>query len=119
MHRHVKGQGRATPPPQAAPAVVHDNGAEELQSSSLDAANPQAEVCIYTPLGAVCVNVVASVAYAGQLAPGEVLCILIDQHALCHVCISVAAFDVVCPQWLNSCCATVGPHQSFAQSHST
>lgn len=67
MHRHVKGQGRATPPPQAAPAVVHDTGAEQLQSSSMDAASSQAEVCICTPHAAVLVSVAASVTYAGRV----------------------------------------------------
>lgn len=75
MHRHVKGQGRATPPPQAAPAVVHDTGAEQPQSSSMDAATSQAGVRICAPHAAVCVNVIASVVYALQLTPCVMWCI--------------------------------------------
>ena len=85
MHRHVKGQGRATPPPQAVPAVVHDTGAEQLQSSMMDAASSQAEVCVCTPDRAVHVTVVAYVTYAGQLAPCEVVCRPIGMHVLSRV----------------------------------
>lgn len=49
MHRHVKGPGRATPPPQAAPVGISNSGAEELQSFPMDAEATHTEVCIYTP----------------------------------------------------------------------
>lgn len=92
MHRHVKGPGRATPPPQAAPANVHEPGAEQLQSSSMDAASSQAQVCNQIPHAAVCVIMVTSRHTCWPACPTTDS---FKMHALCQLCISFAPMNPV------------------------